>query len=68
MITILVNNTPLSVNTKATLMDVLNEQQFTSQKGIAIAINNTVIAKTNWAHHQINNNDKITIIKATQGG
>ena len=68
MITISVNNTPVSVNTNTTLMDVLNKQQLTLQKGIAVAVNNTVIAKTNWPHHQINNNDKITVIKATQGG
>ncbi|WP_269221699.1 sulfur carrier protein ThiS [Flavobacterium sp. IMCC34518] len=38
------------------------------QNGIAVAINNTVIPKTNWNSHQINEIDDILIISATQGG
>ncbi|BDD07291.1 sulfur carrier protein ThiS [Aureibacter tunicatorum] len=36
--------------------------------GIAIAINNTIVSKSKWDGHFIKENDKITIIKATQGG
>jgi sulfur carrier protein len=39
-----------------------------NQNGIAVAINNTVIPKTNWNSHQINEIDNILIISATQGG
>lgn len=38
------------------------------QNGIAVAINNTVIPKTNWNSHQLNETDDILIISATQGG
>ena len=68
MITILVNNKPIAISAKTTLIDLLNEQQLSSLKGIAVAINNNVISKTNWPSLQLSNNDKITIIKATQGG
>ncbi len=38
------------------------------QNGIAIAINNTVIPKSNWNSHTIKETDDILIISATQGG
>lgn len=38
------------------------------QNGIAIAINNTVIPKSNWDSHPIQETDEILIISATQGG
>ncbi len=38
------------------------------QNGIALAINNTVIPKTDWDSHQIKETDDILIISATQGG
>lgn len=38
------------------------------QKGIAVAINDTVVPKTAWSQHLIQANDDILIIKATQGG
>ena len=37
-------------------------------KGIAIAVNQTVISKSEWNKTQLKENDNITIIKATQGG
>jgi sulfur carrier protein len=51
-----------------TLLSVLNDLGIENQKGIAIAINNEVISRINWNAHKINENDKILIIKATQGG
>lgn len=36
--------------------------------GIAIAINNIVIPKVQWDEHFLNEGDKLTVIKATQGG
>ncbi|MES2813022.1 MAG: sulfur carrier protein ThiS [Bacteroidota bacterium] len=38
------------------------------QNGIALAINNTVIPKTEWATHFPKITDDILIITATQGG
>ena len=38
------------------------------QNGIAVAINNTVIPKSNWNSHIIRETDDILIISATQGG
>jgi len=38
------------------------------QNGIALAINNTVIPKSDWNSHFIQETDDILIISATQGG
>lgn len=38
------------------------------QNGIAVAINNTVIPKSDWNTHPLTENDEILIISATQGG
>ena len=38
------------------------------QNGIAVAINNTVIPKSDWNSHLIQETDHILIISATQGG
>jgi sulfur carrier protein len=38
------------------------------QNGIAVAINNTVVPKTNWNEHLLQETDEILIISATQGG
>jgi len=38
------------------------------QRGIAIAINNSVIPKINWHNQFLKHNDEVLIIKATQGG
>ena len=36
--------------------------------GIAIAINQEIIAKETWGSHFLKSGDHLTIIKATQGG
>lgn len=37
-------------------------------KGLAVAINNKVVPKTNWAITELQENDKVLLIRATQGG
>lgn len=51
-----------------TVQQLLNMEIPDKQKGIAIAINNTVIPRTEWETKTILQNDNILIIKATQGG
>jgi sulfur carrier protein len=51
----------------ANLYDVIQELSI-SEKGTAIAINEEVVPKSQWHNTIPNLNDKILIIKATQGG
>ncbi|MFL5753395.1 MAG: sulfur carrier protein ThiS [Bacteroidia bacterium] len=66
--TVFVNNDPFRFDKKVTLLEILKQQELHEQKGIAVAVNNMVISKANWTAQHLNDQDKITIIKATQGG
>ena len=39
-----------------------------ASRGIAVAINNIIVPKKEWNDHLVKDNDKIILIKATQGG
>lgn len=65
---ITVNNSSQEVTDHSTLYDLVHARLGDKQKGIAVAVNNTVIPKANWEGHLLKSNDSILIIKATQGG
>lgn len=65
---VLVNNIAKTTSTNQNITGLLEELAINAQKGAAIAINNVVIRKDEWSTYQLNENDKIIIIKATQGG
>lgn len=65
--TISVNNKEHFIKEHTSLENFLVAMNI-SIKGIAIAINNVVITKQEWATTFLNNEDDITIIQATQGG
>ncbi len=56
------------MNENSSLVKALEQNGINSQKGIAVAVNNAVIPKAEWQNKILNENDKITIIRATQGG
>ncbi len=62
------NQTKVLAEQQLTVQQLLNLEIPEKQKGIAIAINNTVIPKTEWNNKIISDKDNILIIKATQGG
>ena len=50
------------------ITDALSALGIASQKGIAIAVNNNVVPRTGWDTYTLQPEDKVTLIKATQGG
>lgn len=46
----------------------MTEHQLYHDSGIAVAVNEEIIPKTNWDTYQVQDNDNILIITATQGG
>ncbi len=46
----------------------LIEQTVKNSKGTAVAVNNSVVSKPEWETFLLKENDKVLIIKATQGG
>lgn len=63
-----VNGKPLEKNTKR-LLDLLASQGITPDtKGIAVAINGSVIPRSTWAETSLADEDEIEIVKIMQGG
>ena len=62
------NQTKQFATDSLTLQALLDLEIPIKQNGIAVAINNTVIPKSNWKSHIIQETDDILIISATQGG
>jgi len=53
---------------QCSVQQLLDEVIPEKQKGIAVALNNSVIPKINWQNQFLKQNDEVLIIKATQGG
>ena len=62
------NQTKQFATNSLTVQALLDLEIPIKQNGIAVAINNTVIPKSNWNFHIIQETDNILIISATQGG
>ena len=67
MITVEVNQKKHQISENLTLQDLVTNLNI-QPNGIAIAINNHVIKKTDWDSKGLQNSDAILIIKSTQGG
>jgi sulfur carrier protein len=66
--TISLNNQTLNVEAQTVLSELVLLQVGEKQNGIAVAVNGQVKPKTTWTEIQLNENDEVLIIKATQGG
>lgn len=58
----------LADRTSISVQQLLNMEIPLKQKGVAVAVNNKVIPKNNWDAKIVSDNDRVLIIKATQGG
>lgn len=65
--TIWVNQQEQQIDKAVSLEQLLILFQY-SLNGIAIAVNGAVVPKSQWSQVLVNENDKLLIIKATQGG
>ena len=64
---IFINTEPKELDRTKNIFELV-EYLGISTKGMALAVNNSVVSKSEWEKFQLNENDKILIIKATQGG
>jgi len=64
---LLVNSEPKQFSGR-NISELVQSLNMPSTNGIAFAVNDKVVPKTEWEKFQLNDNDKILIIKATQGG
>ena len=50
------------------ISELVQSLSMVSTNGIALAVNEKVVPKTEWEKFELKENDKILLIKATQGG
>ena len=62
------NNQVLTIVENETLETVLKCNNLLEKKGIAVAVNSSVVPKNRWNEIKLNNNDNIMVITATAGG
>ncbi|HEX8545326.1 MAG TPA: sulfur carrier protein ThiS [Cytophagaceae bacterium] len=66
--TIYINNEPKEIEEETSIQHLFSTIKILSDKGIAVAINEVVVPRADWPKKIVNSNDKVLIIKATQGG
>ncbi|SEH98139.1 sulfur carrier protein ThiS [Rheinheimera pacifica] len=64
---ILLNDTPIQLATNCTVAELVQQQQLKTE-GLAVAINNVVIAKQYWSKHQLQNNAQVQLFQIVTGG
>jgi len=65
--TVTVNDAVLLLDEGTPVINLLRNQKI-PLTGIAVAVNQSVLKKNEWEGFILNDNDNITLIKATQGG
>ena len=65
---IYLNSTTVAVEKDFSLLELLQQNGFAEKKGIAVAVNNSVISKLEWEKFALNAEDKVLVISATKGG
>jgi sulfur carrier protein len=65
---VIINHNKTDLQEASSLLHLLQTQDLSQKKGIAVAVNNKVIPRAHWNTHVLKEKDTITIIRATQGG
>ncbi|MGM9812478.1 MAG: sulfur carrier protein ThiS [Muribaculaceae bacterium] len=63
-----INKQDYEIADGTTLLAALKQVPNIPEKGVAVAVNNAVVSSTKWSETTLNENDKITVIKAFYGG
>ena len=65
---VIVNNKPVELPDASGINALLKQLNLTSPQGLAIAVNEQVVPKSEWQSCVLKNNDAVLLIRATQGG
>ena len=64
-----INGEELILNEQMNLSEFIKMRLNTNEpKGVAVALNETIIPKSKWSDTSINENDNVEIVHAVQGG
>ncbi len=64
---VFLNRQEIYVGSRVTLKELLAGQSI-SPEGVAVAVNNKIIHKEDWAETFLSNDDNVTVIQAVCGG
>ena len=62
------NDQARSVGGDATLLDLLRELALDERRGVAVAVNDTVVPRADWPARALAEADRVLVIQAAQGG
>ena len=62
-----VNSQPVALDAPVNLEELLKKLN-RSRQGVALAVNQRIINRSQWAEHIVNDGDAVTLIQATAGG
>lgn len=62
------NNHTRQIDTKSSIQNALDLWIGDKQKGIAVAVNDAIVYKTQWSSYELQPNDNVLVITAFQGG
>jgi sulfur carrier protein len=62
-----INNEPTEFDSNITVSELLARRD-EGELGIAVAVNDKIVRRTDWADFKLNDGDKVIIIKAAYGG
>ncbi len=65
---ITINKEIIDIEENTTLSKLFETLSIRPRKGMAVAVNNEVVAQTNWPNHQLQDNDRVLYFAAIQGG
>ena len=65
---VIVNNKSVELPDASGIKALLQKLNLTSPQGIAIAVNEQVVPKSDWESCVLKDNDAVLLIRATQGG
>ncbi len=65
---LVVNQESLEFPEASTLEEILKQLNLTSSRGVAVAINDEVIPRSTWASVTPKDQDRLAVLRASQGG
>ncbi len=68
VLTVFVNDRPHALGAPATVSALIDQFSLAGRRGIAVAVNGTVVPRVDWAGRLLAAGDRVVVIQATQGG
>ena len=68
VLTVFVNDRPHPLTAAATLDALIGQLGLAGRKGVAVAVNGTVVPRPDWPRRPLETGDRLLVIQASPGG